>query len=91
MTLPLCKPALAALATLEFTFMYNDFFWALILMFTGAKLPITSALNNLKGEFFMNNNLVAAGAVLVALPTLIVYFALQKQFISGLTLGSTKG
>ncbi len=90
-TLPLCKPALAALATLEFTFMYNDFFWALILIFTGNKLPVTSALNNLKGEFFVNNNLVAAGAVLVALPTLIVYFALQKQFISGLTLGSTKG
>jgi len=90
-TLPLCKPALAALATLEFTFMYNDFFWALILIFTGNKLPVTSALNNLKGEFFVNNNLVAAGAVLVALPTLIVYFALQRQFISGLTLGSTKG
>ncbi len=90
-TLPLCKPALAALATLEFTFMYNDFFWALILIKTGAKLPVTSALNNLKGEFFVNNNLVAAGAVLVALPTLIVYFALQRQFISGLTLGSTKG
>ena len=90
-TLPLCKPALAALATLEFTFMYNDFFWALILIFTGNKLPVTSALNNLKGEFFINNNLVAAGAVLVALPTLIVYFALQRQFISGLTLGSTKG
>jgi len=89
--LPLCKPALAALATLEFTFMYNDFFWALILIFTGNKLPVTSALNNLKGEFFVNNNLVAAGAVLVALPTLIVYFALQRQFISGLTLGSTKG
>src|SRR5439155_8208572 len=69
-TLPLCKPALAALATLEFTFMYNDFFWALILIRTGSKLPVTSALNNLKGEFFINNNLVAAGAVLVALPTL---------------------
>lgn len=90
-TLPLCKPALAALATLEFTFMYNDFFWALTLMFTGSKLPVTTALNNLKGEFFIDNNLVAAGAVLVAIPTLVVYFALQKQFISGLTLGSTKG
>jgi multiple sugar transport system permease protein len=90
-TLPLCKPALAALATLEFTFMYNDFFWALTLMKTGAKLPVTTALSNLRGEFFVDNNLVAAGAVLVALPTLLVYFALQRQFISGLTLGSTKG
>jgi multiple sugar transport system permease protein len=89
--LPLCRPVLAALATLEVTFIYNDFFWALILMKSGNKLPITTALNNLKGEFFVNNNLVAAGAVIVALPTIIVYILLQKQFIRGLTLGSTKG
>ncbi|MFV2064188.1 MAG: carbohydrate ABC transporter permease [Chloroflexota bacterium] len=89
--LPLTRPALAALGTLEFTFIYNDFFWGLMLMKTGSKFPITSALNNLKGQFFVDNNLIAAGAILVALPTLIVFFALQKHFISGLTLGSTKG
>jgi multiple sugar transport system permease protein len=89
--LPLCRPPLAALATLQFTWMYNDFFWALVLMPTGAKRPITSALNNLSGQFFTDTNLLAAGAVLVALPTLIVYFALQRQFVRGLTLGSTKG
>jgi multiple sugar transport system permease protein len=89
--MPLAKPALAALATLEVTFIYNDFFWALMLMTTGSKLPITTSLNNLKGQFFVDSNLIAAGAMLVALPTLIVYFVLQKQFISGLTLGSTKG
>ena len=89
--LPLCRPPLAALATLQFTWIYNDFFWALILMFTGDKRPITSALNNLKGQFFTDNNLVAAGSIIVALPTLIVFFVLQKQFIRGLTLGSTKG
>ncbi len=89
--LPLCRPPLAALATLQFTWIYNDFFWAIVLMRTGDKLPVTSALNNLKGQFFTDNNLVAAGAILIALPTLIVYFALQRQFIKGLTLGSTKG
>jgi multiple sugar transport system permease protein len=89
--LPLCRPPLAALATLQFTWIYNDFFWALILMFTGDKRPITSALNGLKGQFFTDNNLVAAGSIIVALPTLIVFFVLQKQFIRGLTLGSTKG
>ena len=47
--LPLCKPPLAALATLEVTFIYNDFFWALVLMFTGDKRPITSSLNDLTG------------------------------------------
>jgi multiple sugar transport system permease protein len=89
--LPLCRPALAALATLEFTFIYNDFFWALLLMKSGDKRPITSALDNLQGQFFTDTNLLAAGALLAAIPTIVVYIALQKQFISGLTLGSSKG
>jgi multiple sugar transport system permease protein len=89
--LPLCRPALAAMATLLFTFMYNDFFWALVLLKSGDKRPITSALNNLSGEFFVNNNLIAAGALLAAFPPIIVFIFLQKQFIAGLTLGSTKG
>jgi ABC-type sugar transport system, permease component len=89
--LPLCRPALAALATLEFTFIYNDFFWALMLMKSGDRRPITSALNNLQSLFFSNNNLLAAGSLLVAIPTIVVFIALQKQFVRGLSLGSTKG
>jgi len=89
--LPLCRPALAAMATLLFTFIYNDFFWALILISHGNKRPITTALNNMQGEFFVNNNLIAAGALLACLPPIIVYILLQKQFVAGLTLGSTKG
>jgi multiple sugar transport system permease protein len=89
--LPLCRPALAAMATLLFTFMYNDFFWALLLLKTGDKRPITSALNNIQGEFFVNYNLVAAGALLAAIPPILIFLALQKHFVAGLTLGSTKG
>jgi multiple sugar transport system permease protein len=89
--LPLSRPALAALATLEFTFIYNDFFWALVLMTTGSKRPITSALNNFQGSFFTDQNVLAAMAFLVALPTIVVYLVLSKQFVKGLTLGSTKG
>jgi multiple sugar transport system permease protein len=89
--LPLCRAPIAALATLEFTWIYNDYFWARILMPSGDKRPITSALDNLKGNFFQNDNLMAAGSILVALPTIIVFILLQKQFVSGLTLGSTKG
>ncbi|MEW9548775.1 carbohydrate ABC transporter permease [Nonomuraea sp. NPDC050783] len=91
LTLPLCRPVLAALATLQFTWMYNDFLWALVLMSSGDKLPVTSALNNLRGQFFTDYNLLAAGAVLVALPTLVVFQLLHKQFVAGLTLGATKG
>jgi multiple sugar transport system permease protein len=91
LTLPLCRPPLAALATLEVTWIYNEFFWATVLLQSGDKFPITSSLNNLRGEFFTDNNLVAAGSMVVALPPLIIFFILQKQFVSGLTLGATKG
>jgi multiple sugar transport system permease protein len=89
--LPLCRPAIAALATLEFTWIYNDFFWATVLMQTGSNRPITAALNNLTGQFFTDNNLISAASMIVAIPTLIVFFALQRQFVSGLTLGANKG
>jgi multiple sugar transport system permease protein len=89
--MPLCRPAVAALATLVFTFIYNDFFWALMLMKSGDRRPITSALNNLQGQFFTDTNLLAAGALLAAIPTILVFLALQRQFISGLSLGATKG
>jgi multiple sugar transport system permease protein len=89
--LPLCKPALGALATLEFTWIYNDFLWAVVLMQSGSKRPITSALANLQGVYFTNYNLLAAGAMLAMIPTLIVFALLQRQFISGLTLGASKG
>jgi multiple sugar transport system permease protein len=89
--LPLCKPALAALAVLEFTFIYNDFLWAIVLMKSGNKQPITAALNSLQGIFFTNNNLIAAASILVVIPSLVIFALLQRQFISGLTLGATKG
>ena len=91
LTLPLCRPPLAALATLQVTWVYNEFFWATVLISSGDKYPITSSLNNLRGEFFTDNNLVAAGSVIIALPPMIIFFLLQKHFVSGLTLGATKG
>jgi multiple sugar transport system permease protein len=90
-TMPLCRPALAALATLQVTWIYNEFFWATVLLQSGDKFPVTSSLNNLKGQFFVDYNLLSAGSILVALPPIIVFFVLQKQFVSGLTLGATKG
>jgi multiple sugar transport system permease protein len=89
--LPLVRPALGALGTLEFAWIYNDFLWAVVLMSSGDKLPVTSALNNLRSVYFTDYNLLAAGSILVALPTLIVFFVLQRQFVSGLTLGASKG
>jgi multiple sugar transport system permease protein len=89
--MPLCRPVIAALATLEFTWLYNDFFWARVLLTQADEWPITSAISNLSGQYFTDDNLVAAGSMIICLPTLAVYIALQKQFISGLTLGANKG
>lgn len=91
LTLPLCRPALAALATLLTTWVYNDFFWAITLISTGDKRPVTSALANLQGQFVSNQNLIAAAALIAAIPTVLIYILLQKQFIAGLALGSSKG
>jgi multiple sugar transport system permease protein len=76
---------------LEFTWLYNDFFWAVVLINKGDQRPITSSIANLGGQFFSNDNLIAAASMIVAIPTLVVYLVLQKQFISGLTLGANKG
>jgi multiple sugar transport system permease protein len=89
--MPLCRPPLAALATLEVTWIYNDFFWAVAFMSQGDKFPITSSLQNLRGQFFTDYNLLSAGSVLAAIPTIIIFVLLQKQFVSGLTLGANKG
>ena len=49
--LPLCRPALAALATLEFTWLYNDFFWGAVLLNQGDERPITSSIAVLNGQY----------------------------------------
>ena len=89
--LPLTRPALAALAVLEFTWLYNDFFWGAVLLNQGSERPITSSIAILNGQYASNYNLIAAASMMIALPTLVVYLILQKQFISGLTLGANKG
>jgi len=79
------------MATLQFTFIYNDFFWALFLMSTQDKRPITAALNTINGQYYTDYNLLAAAALLAAVPTILVFLVLQRYFVSGLSLGSTKG
>ena len=89
--LPLTRPALAALATLEFTWLYNDFFWGAVLLNQGDERPITSSVAVLNGQFAQEYNMIAAASIMIALPTLIVYLLLQKHFVGGLTLGANKG
>jgi multiple sugar transport system permease protein len=88
--LPLSLPAMASLATLEFTWVFNDYIWALILVSKQELLPVTAGLATLRGQYTTNWPVITAGALLSTIPTLIVFVFLQRYFIQGLTLGSNK-
>ena len=88
---PLVRPALAALAILTFTFVWNDYFWAIVLTQSDAVKPVTAGLNNLRGEWVSAWNLVAAATIMVAVPPVTMFFLMQRHFIAGLTMGAVKG
>jgi multiple sugar transport system permease protein len=91
LVLPLVKPAIAALCVLIFTFIWNDFFWATVLLQNDSSLPITVGVRTLNGEFVQQWHLVSAASLLAAVPPVAMFFLMQKHFIAGLTLGATKG
>jgi multiple sugar transport system permease protein len=91
LVLPLVRPAVAALSVLIFTFVWNDFFWATVLTQGESSKPVTAGLNALNGQFVSNWHLVSAAAILAAMPPVLMFFLMQKHFITGLTLGATKG
>lgn len=88
--LPLTLPAIAAVATLEFTWIFNDYLWAIILLRSDRLKPITAGLASLQGQFVTDWPVIVAGALVGTLPTLLVFLFLQRYFIEGLTLGATK-
>ena len=91
LVLPLVKPAVAALSVLIFTFIWNDYFWATVLIQGDHALPITAGVKALNGQFVSQWHLVSAASLLAAVPPVLMFFAMQKHFIAGLTLGATKG
>lgn len=88
--LPLVRPAIAALAVLIFTFVWNDFFWATVLTQGESSKPITAGVRALNGQFVNNWHLVSAASLLAAIPPVATFFLMQRHFIAGLTLGAVK-
>lgn len=88
--LPLVLPAFAALATLEFTWIFNDYLWPLILIQTSDKMPVTAGLAILQGQYIQDWTVIISGALLATVPTILVFIFLQRYFIQGLTMGSNK-
>jgi multiple sugar transport system permease protein len=89
--LPLMRPAIAALSVLIFTFIWNDYFWATTMAQSADVRPVTAGMNELKGQWKVAWELIAAASIVAALPPVAMFFLMQKHFIAGLTLGATKG
>ena len=88
--LPLMKPALAALSVLIFTFIWNDFFWAVVLTQGPESQPVTAGITSFNAQFRAAYHLMSAGSIVAALPPVLMFFLMQKHFIAGLTLGAVK-
>jgi multiple sugar transport system permease protein len=88
--LPLMKPAIAALAVLIFTFIWNDYFWAVVLTQGIESQPVTAGITSFNAQYRAAYHLMSAGSIVAALPPVAMFFAMQRHFIAGLTLGAVK-
>ncbi|WGH79929.1 carbohydrate ABC transporter permease [Jannaschia ovalis] len=88
--LPLMKPAIAALAVLIFTFIWNDYFWAIVLTQGPDSQPVTAGITSFNAQYRAAYHLMSAGSIVAALPPVLMFFLMQRHFIAGLTLGAVK-
>ena len=85
--LPLVRPAMASVAVLVFTFVWNDYFWALVLVQSNAARPLTAGLQLFRGMWQTSWQLVCAASILAAIPPAAVFFLMQRHLIAGLAIG----
>jgi alpha-glucoside transport system permease protein len=92
LVLPLSVPVIAAFAIFQFLWVWNDLLVALVFLGTGRDVVVvTSQLSALVGERGQDWHVLTAGAFITMIIPLIVFFALQRYFVRGLTAGSVKG
>lgn len=91
-TLPLAKPMLAIVAIQSFVIAYNEYTIASAVMTTSVdSLPLAVGLQSIiSGQYGINWSLYCAGALIGSIPMIILFYALQKYFIGGLTEGGVK-
>ena len=88
--LPLMRPAIAALSVLIFTFIWNDYFWAVVLTQGPNAQPVTAGITAFNSQFVAQYHLMSAGSIVAAIPPVAMFFLMQRHFIAGLTLGAVK-
>ncbi len=89
--LPLVRPILAVIAILSFITTYGDFILARVMLSSKDNYTLAVGLNLIQDDRAKNWGLFSAGALIGALPIVIVFLFMQKQLIGGLTSGSVKG
>ena len=89
--LPLARPALAALATLQFVFIWNDFLYPLAFTQSDGVRTVMLGLLAVQGQFTVAYGVQGALAVAASAPTVLVFLIFQKHFVRGLMAGSVKG
>jgi alpha-glucoside transport system permease protein len=88
--LPLSVPALASFAIFQFLWVWNDLLMALIFVQNSDLWPMTIRINQMQSTYGVEWHLLSAGAFLLMIVPLIVFFALQRFFVQGLLAGSVK-
>ena len=89
--LPLARPALAVTALFSFMTAWNEFILAATLLNDAARFTLPVALQRYVGEYKTEWGHFAAGAIVVSVPVMALFFALQKHLVGGLTAGGVKG
>ena len=88
--LPIIKPALGALTIYSFLASWNGYLWPLIVLRDEAKYTLPIGLANLVGVYRQEYGMLMAGTVLSLLPIVILFLAMQREFVQGITLGGVK-
>jgi multiple sugar transport system permease protein len=89
--LPLCKPAIAALAIFTFVRYWNDFLWPVVALSKPQNYTLTVGIANMQGEFMTDWGIIFSGAALSALPMIIFFLLFQRYFLEGVRMGAVKG
>ncbi|NOT33448.1 MAG: carbohydrate ABC transporter permease [Candidatus Eisenbacteria bacterium] len=89
--LPVIQPILAVQAAFNFLATWNDFLWPLIVLSDEKRFTLPVAIASLVGEHVQDTELMMAGAVLTVLPVVVLFLALQRFYVEGVMMGSTKG
>ena len=89
--LPISLPALAVLATLQFTWIWNDYLWPLVFVSSDDKRTIMLGIVSLRGQYTVAWGVQGALSLLASLPTLLVFLFFQRFFIKGMAMGAIKG